>query len=167
VGAAAIAALASRLTERDRLVALACHEHRVLTTEQLRRLYFRSRRSAELRIAQLYELKFSWEMFTAETGEVDSIGTTFLLLNLQHDRARLPVHRRDPGWRRPSVKTTYRSSHSRIACLFAGAHAVMQIPNHTVWSRRRCSARVRRGGAGHLTGHTQACTHLQVPARRS
>jgi len=57
VGAAAIAALASRLTERDRLVALACYEHRVLTTEQLRRLYFRSRRSAELRLAQLYELR--------------------------------------------------------------------------------------------------------------
>jgi hypothetical protein len=57
VGAAAIAALASRLTERDRLVALACYEHRVLTTEQLRRLHFPSRRSAELRLAQLYELR--------------------------------------------------------------------------------------------------------------
>jgi hypothetical protein len=57
VSAAAIAALASHLTERDRLVALACYEHRVLTTEQLRRLYFPSRRSAELRLAQLYELR--------------------------------------------------------------------------------------------------------------
>ena len=39
-GAAAVAALASRLTERDRRIALACYEHRVLTTEQLRRLHF-------------------------------------------------------------------------------------------------------------------------------
>src|SRR6185437_5297297 len=44
VGAAAVAALASRLGERDRLVALACYEHRVLTTEQVRRLHFRSSR---------------------------------------------------------------------------------------------------------------------------
>jgi hypothetical protein len=29
-------------------------------------------------------LKFGWEMFNAETGEVDSIGTTFLLLNLDN-----------------------------------------------------------------------------------
>ena len=57
VGAAAIAALASRLTERDRQVALACYEHRVLTTEQLRRLHFRSPRRAELRLAELYELR--------------------------------------------------------------------------------------------------------------
>jgi hypothetical protein len=29
-------------------------------------------------------LKLSWEMLTAETGEVDTIGTTFLLLNLDN-----------------------------------------------------------------------------------
>jgi hypothetical protein len=57
VGAAAIAALASRLTERDRLVALACYEHRVLTTEQLRRLYFGSSRRACVRLAQLQQLR--------------------------------------------------------------------------------------------------------------
>ena len=57
VGAAAIAALASRLTERDRLVALACYEHRVLTTEQLRRLHFGSSRRAAQRLAELYELR--------------------------------------------------------------------------------------------------------------
>jgi hypothetical protein len=57
VGAAAIAALASRLTERDRLVALACYEHRVLTTEQLRRLYFGSSRRACVRLAQLDQLR--------------------------------------------------------------------------------------------------------------
>ena len=57
IGAAAIAALASRLTERDRLVALACYEHRVLTTEQLRRLHFGSSRRAAQRLAELYELR--------------------------------------------------------------------------------------------------------------
>jgi Replication-relaxation len=57
VGAAAVAALASRLTERDRLVALDCYEHRVLTTEQLRRLHFRSPSKARRRLALLYELR--------------------------------------------------------------------------------------------------------------
>jgi len=57
VGAAAVAALASRLGERDRLVALACFEHRVLTTEQLRRLYFGSSRRCRDRLDQLYKLR--------------------------------------------------------------------------------------------------------------
>jgi hypothetical protein len=43
-------------------------------------------------------LKFGWEMVAAETGEVDSIGTTFLLLTLDNMIEReLPVHRRDSG----------------------------------------------------------------------
>jgi Replication-relaxation len=57
VGAAAIAALASRLTERDRLVALACYEHRALTTEQLRRLHFGSSRRCRDRLERLYRLR--------------------------------------------------------------------------------------------------------------
>ena len=57
VGAAAVTALASRLTERDRLVALACYEHRVLTTEQLRRLHFGSSRRARWRLERLYQLR--------------------------------------------------------------------------------------------------------------
>jgi hypothetical protein len=57
VGAAAIAALASRLTERDQLVALSCYEHRVLTTEQLRRLYFSAPRRARRRLTLLYQLR--------------------------------------------------------------------------------------------------------------
>jgi hypothetical protein len=57
VGAAAVSALASPLGERDRLVALACYEHRVLTTEQLRRLYFRSSRRCRDRLDQLYKLR--------------------------------------------------------------------------------------------------------------
>src|SRR5216683_1324406 len=57
VGAAAIAALASRLTARDQQVALACYEHRVLTTEQLRRLYFSAPRRARRRLTLLYQLR--------------------------------------------------------------------------------------------------------------
>jgi hypothetical protein len=56
-GGAALAALASRLTDRDRRVALDCFEHRVLTTEQLRRLHFRGSRTARRRLQKLRELR--------------------------------------------------------------------------------------------------------------
>ncbi len=48
--------LASRLTERDRRVALDCYDHRLLTTEQLRRLHFATLRVAQRRLGELHEL---------------------------------------------------------------------------------------------------------------
>jgi Replication-relaxation len=111
VGAAAIAALASRLTERDRLVALACYEHRVLTTEQLRRLYFRSSRRAELRLAELYELRVL-DRFrpTRQPGEgsapyhwiLDEAGAHVVAACLDLDRAEL-------RWRRQRAVAISRS----------------------------------------------------------
>jgi Replication-relaxation len=56
-GGAAVAALASRLTDRDRRIALECYEHRVLATEQLRRLHFRGSRTARKRLQKLRELR--------------------------------------------------------------------------------------------------------------
>ena len=56
-GGAALAALASRLTDRDRRIALDCYEHRVLATEQLRRLHFRGSRTARKRLQALRELR--------------------------------------------------------------------------------------------------------------
>lgn len=55
-GGAAVAALASRLTDRDRRIALDCYEHRVLTTEQLRRLHFQAARTARERLLELAQL---------------------------------------------------------------------------------------------------------------
>jgi hypothetical protein len=56
-GGAALAALASRLTDRDRRIALDCYEHRVLTTEQVRRLHFGAERTARERLQELRELR--------------------------------------------------------------------------------------------------------------
>jgi len=49
--------LSSHLTERDRRIALDCYEHRVLTTEQLRRLHFAGRRTASARLGELFALR--------------------------------------------------------------------------------------------------------------
>lgn len=49
--------IASHLTERDRHIALECFEHRVLTTSQIKRLYFSGTRSATARLDVLYSLR--------------------------------------------------------------------------------------------------------------
>lgn len=51
------ASIASALTDRDRKIADDCYEHRVLTTEQLRRLHFTGTRSTRQRLRRLYELR--------------------------------------------------------------------------------------------------------------
>jgi hypothetical protein len=49
--------LGSRLTDRDRQIALDCYDHRVLTTEQLLRLHFGGLRITTLRLGTLYQLR--------------------------------------------------------------------------------------------------------------
>jgi hypothetical protein len=49
--------LASHLTERDRWIARDCFEFRVLTTNQIRRLYFTGTRTAAARLNVLYRLR--------------------------------------------------------------------------------------------------------------
>jgi hypothetical protein len=46
---------AARLVTRDRRIALDCFEHRVLTSEQLRRLHFTNERTARRRLTQLHQ----------------------------------------------------------------------------------------------------------------
>jgi hypothetical protein len=48
--------LASRLTERDRQIALDCYEHYVFTTTQLQRLHFSGARATRARLDALYAL---------------------------------------------------------------------------------------------------------------
>jgi Replication-relaxation len=57
VSDAQIAAAASRLTQRDRQIALDCYEHQVLTTAQLNRLHFTSNRATLYRLDALYSMR--------------------------------------------------------------------------------------------------------------
>ena len=111
VGAAAIAALAGRLTERDQRVAIACYEHRVLTTEQLRRLYFPSRRSAELRLAQLYELRVLDRFRPSRQPGEGSAPYHWILdeAGAHVVAACLELERSDLGWRRQRALSLSRS----------------------------------------------------------
>jgi len=49
--------VAGRLTDRDRQIAEDCFEHRVLTTEQLRRLHFTTEQVARRRLGKLRQLR--------------------------------------------------------------------------------------------------------------
>jgi hypothetical protein len=87
-------------------------------------------------------LKFSWEMFTAETGEVDSIGTTFLLLNLDNMIERdYQFTEETPGWRRPSVKN----------CV-----SLLAFP-HSLPLRRRACGSCGFTPCGRVAGARQGC----------
>jgi len=57
VSLAHVVGLGSRLTERDRQIALDCYEHHVLTTEQLQCLHFSAMRTARARLHALYTLR--------------------------------------------------------------------------------------------------------------
>jgi hypothetical protein len=52
--------VSSSITERDQLICLDLHEHRVLTTSQLYELHFQSIQRARARLSQLYELGVIW-----------------------------------------------------------------------------------------------------------
>jgi hypothetical protein len=52
-----LTSLGSRLTDRDRQIALDCYDHRVLTTEQLMRLHFSGLRTTTIRLGTLYQLR--------------------------------------------------------------------------------------------------------------
>ncbi|MDE3130970.1 MAG: replication-relaxation family protein [Acidobacteriota bacterium] len=112
VGAAAIAALASRLTERDRLVALACYEHRVLTSEQLRRLHFGSSRRCCARLEQLYRLRVLDRFRPARERGQGSAPYHWLLdeAGAHVVAAALGIERSELGWRHQAAIAISRSA---------------------------------------------------------
>jgi hypothetical protein len=168
IGAAAIAALASRLTERDRQVALACYEHRVLTSEQLRRLYFRSSRRAQLRLAELCELRVL-DRFrpVRQPGEgsapyhwiLDEAGAHVVAACLDLDRSEL-------RWRRQAAIAISRSS--KLQHQLEVNEFFTQLAEHahqtggrliSWWGERRCLAAL--GGQPAPDGYGR----LQLPGQ--
>lgn len=90
--------LISHLTERDRRIALDCYEHRVLTTEQLRRLHFAGRRTASARLGELFTLRVldrfrpAWrhgEGSTPYHWVLDEAGARIVAADLGIERAEL------------------------------------------------------------------------------
>jgi protein involved in plasmid replication-relaxation len=93
-----IVRLISRLTERDRKIAFDCYEHRVLTTEQLRRLHFTGERTARDRLGELYALRVldrfrpAWRRGEGSTQHhyvLDEAGARIIAAELDIERTEL------------------------------------------------------------------------------
>ena len=107
IGAEHVFELARHLTERDRAVALCLYEQQVLTTDQLRLLFFSSRRRAQDRLLFLYRQRVLDRFYPASirgAGKpqahwlLDEAGAHLVAASLDLDRKQLPWQRRE-DWR--------------------------------------------------------------------
>ncbi len=176
---AQIAKLGSRLTERDRQIALDCYEHRVLTTEQLARLYFTGARTARSRLQVLYTLRVldrfrpPWRRGEGSTQHhwiLDEAGAHVVA-------ADQGIERRELRWRHTTamaVATSAKLAHhvevnelmTRLAQDAAGAHGSL-----SEWYGERTTYRLLAGiatpdGYGVLTLPNLAPVHLLLELDR-
>lgn len=104
--------LARHLTERDRVIALTLYQQRILTTGQLQRLFFSSRRRAQDRLLFLYRnrvvdrfyppLRFGQGKAAAH-WLLDEAGAILVAARLGVDRKRLGWQRRDDWASHPQL----------------------------------------------------------------
>jgi Replication-relaxation len=160
--------LASRLTERDRRIALDCYDHRLLNTEQLRRLHFATLRVAQRRLAELHELRVlerfrpAWQRGEGSTPYhwlLDHAGALIVAELLD-----LPVEQL--AWRRDhtlAIATSSKRQHQlAVNELFTRLAADARARGGSLrewWGERRTAAAF----AGHLQpdgyGHLQLDNH--------
>jgi Replication-relaxation len=144
-----LAALAGRLTDRDRTLCRLLHQHRVLTTPQLIDLAFPSRNAAEHRLAILHQLGVLDRFRPHHTPGsapyhyvLGPLGAALLAAEADQEPAEL-------GYRRD--RTLALAHSQRLAHLLgvngffcALAHAARQHPAAALevwWSEQRCAAR--------------------------
>jgi hypothetical protein len=144
-----LAALAGRLTDRDRTLCRLLHQHRVLTTPQLTDLAFPSRNAAEHRLAILHQLGVVDRFRPRHTPGsapyhyvLGPLGAALLAAQTDQEPAEL-------GYRRD--RTLALAHSQRLAHLLgvnsffcALAHAAGQDPAAALelwWSEQRCAAR--------------------------
>jgi hypothetical protein len=155
--------LASRLTERDRRIALDCYDHRVLTTEQLARLHFGSRRIAQRRLGQLHDLRVLerfrpvWQRGEGSTPyhwTLDTAGAVIVAERLEMAVDQL-------SWRRDAVyqfasstKLTHQLAVNEFFCRLHTDAALDGGILREWWGERRVAAafagRLQPDGYGHL-----------------
>lgn len=155
--------LAARLTDRDRRIALDCYDHRVLTTDQLCRLHFGSRRVAQRRLGQLHGLRVLerfrpvWQHGEGSTPfhwVLDLAGAVIVAELLEIAVEQL-------SWRRDQVYQLASSSklthQLAVNELFTRLHQEARAENGALvewWGERRAAAaftgRLQPDGYGHL-----------------
>jgi hypothetical protein len=162
-----LAALAGRLTDRDRRLCRLLAEHRVLTTPQLVDLAFGSRNAAEHRLAVLHRLGVLDRFRPRHTPgsapyhyTLGPLGAALLAAQQELDSARFG-YRRD---RTLALAHSQRLAHllgvnSFFAALAHAARSQADAELEVWWSEQRCAARwgrlVRPDGYGRWREHQQ------------
>jgi hypothetical protein len=163
--AARLAALAGRVTDRDRALCRLLHEHRVLTTGQLTDLAFPSRNAAEHRLAVLHQLgvvdRFRPRHRPGSAPYhyvLGPLGAALLAAEADQDPAELG-YRRD---RALALAHSQRLSHllgvnSFFSALARAARGHPDAALEGWWSEQRCAAQwgrlVRPDGYGRWREH--------------
>src|SRR5215218_2094911 len=160
-----LAALAGRLTDRDRTLCRLLHQHRMLTTPQLTDLAFPSRNAAEHRLAILHQLGVVDRFRPHNTPGsapyhyvLGPLGAALLAAEADQEPAELG-YRRD---RALALAHSQRLSHllgvnSFFSALARDAHGHPNAALEVWWSEQRCAAQwgglVRPEGYGRWREH--------------
>jgi hypothetical protein len=171
---------ASRLTERDRQIALDCYDHHVLTTGQLQRLHFPSVRAASARLHALYQLRVldrfrpPWQRGQGSTPWhwiLDETGAYVVAEQLEIERKQL-------NWRRASALALAASAklrhHIEVNEFFSrlASEAAAQGGALTEWYGERATQRLFQGrvtpdGYGVLNLADRAPLHILLELDRA
>ena len=113
--------VSSSVTERDQLICLDLHEHRVLTTDQLYELHFESIQRARARLSRLYELGVIWR--TRPRIHLGSLPWHYILdeIGAMIVAENLGIDQREVGYRSDQKRTlidNQRLRHTRAANSF-------------------------------------------------
>jgi hypothetical protein len=171
---------ASRLTERDRQIALDCYDHHVLTTGQLQRLHFPSVRAAGARLHVLYLLRVldrfrpPWQRGQGSTQWHWILDETGAYIVAEH----LGIERKQLNWRRTSALALATSAklthHIQVNEFFArlANEAATQRGALTEWYGERTTQRLLQGritpdGYGVLNLAGQAPLHILLELDRA
>ena len=148
-GGAALAALASRLTDRDRRIACDAYEHRVLATEQLRRLHFDGARTARQRLQKLRQLRILASFrppaqpgrgSTQNLWVLDDAGALVVAAELGLDRAELRWHRQSALAIASSSKLTHQLEVNEFFTRLAAETRAAGGALESWWGERRARA---------------------------
>jgi len=155
--------VSSSVTERDQLICLDLHEHRVLTTEQLYELHFSSIQRARARLSRLYELGVIWR--TRPRAHVGSLPWHYILddVGAMIVAEYLGIDQREVGYRSDQKRTlidNQRLRHTRAAngffsrMIFAARSTPSSIRvaewRGEAWCARRWQLHVRPDGYGRI-----------------
>jgi hypothetical protein len=163
-----LAALAARLTARDRWLLRMLHEHRVLTTTQITQLAFGTTRAATARLLTLYQLR-AVDRFRplAASGSaplhfvLDDAGACLLAAQDGITPAQLGYRRDRALAIALSAQLTHATGTNSVFCALAAQGRRAQNAALTCWwSERRCAALwgdlARPDGYGQWTEHAPA-----------